>query len=131
MAAGGHLATIDDPAEQDWLTEAFADARTRNGAHEIAWIGYHLDGEWQWISGEPVTYTNHDPMFPQGGRHAYVHLPPHSHVGTWNANAYHNNPDNPDQQPMGIIEIVGITEPATLSLLGLGACLPFFRRRRG
>lgn len=51
--AGGHLATINDQAEQDWLEATFTQ---RN-----LWIGFNdraVEGTWVWSSGEPATYTN-------------------------------------------------------------------------
>lgn len=54
VALGGHLVTINDAAEQAWLTNNF-------GSSTYYWIGFNdieMEGNWVWISGEPVTYTN-------------------------------------------------------------------------
>ena len=58
---GAHLASINDEAEQHWLEVIFS--------HKPFWIGLtdvEKEGEWQWDSGEPVTYTNWttQPIFP-------------------------------------------------------------------
>jgi len=48
---GGHLVTINDAEENDWLFE--------NGFR--GWIGFtdrEKEGDWKWTSGEPVTYTS-------------------------------------------------------------------------
>jgi hypothetical protein len=107
--AGGHLATINDSDENAWLTSAFVEAYTRNGAGEAnlngAWIGYCLgpDGQWQWISGEPVTLRNHFSQFPYGGTHAYMVMARHSEPGTWTANPVHDLEAGANMK--GIIEV--------------------------
>lgn len=61
VAEGAHLVSINDEAEQQWLEVIFR--------HKPFWIGLtdvKKEGEWQWDSGEPVTYTNWatQPIFP-------------------------------------------------------------------
>ncbi|MCX8155476.1 MAG: FG-GAP-like repeat-containing protein [Verrucomicrobiae bacterium] len=54
QALGGHLATINDAAENQWLWDAF-----RN--YGDLWIGLNdkqVEGVFQWVSGQPFTYTN-------------------------------------------------------------------------
>lgn len=54
VALGGHLVTINDAAEQAWLIDTF-------GSNLFYWIGFNditAEGNWVWVSGEPVTYTN-------------------------------------------------------------------------
>jgi hypothetical protein len=50
---GGHLVTINDGVENDWLVSAFGT--------ETLWIGYtdkDSEGSWSWISNELSSYTN-------------------------------------------------------------------------
>jgi len=58
-----HLVTINNQAENDWLVETF-------GTATCFWIGftdhsdYSEEGQWVWLSGEPVTFTNWDHIQP-------------------------------------------------------------------
>ena len=59
---GAYLVTINDEAEQEWLSGLF-------GNH-LYWIGLSdakKEGEWIWQNGEPLTYTNWGPKhsFPR------------------------------------------------------------------
>ena len=54
-AENAYLVTINDYAESKWLKDIFG--------RERFWIGIsdaEKEGQWQWHSGEPVTYTNWD-----------------------------------------------------------------------
>lgn len=56
---GGHLVTVSDSIEQKLLSDAFY--RVARGVHNgvPVWIGLEkTNGQWQWITGEPLTYTN-------------------------------------------------------------------------
>ncbi len=56
---GGNLVTINDIAEESWLKQTF-------GTNEL-WIGLtdkDSEGNFQWISGEKITYTNWAPTEP-------------------------------------------------------------------
>ena len=70
VAEDAHLVAINDTAEQKWLSETFG--------HRPYWIGltdFAKEGEWGWLSGEPVTYTNwapHEPMDADRGEEDYV-----------------------------------------------------------
>lgn len=52
VSLGGHLVTINDAAENNWLVATFGTEY---------WIGFNdraVEGTWVWVSGEPVTFTN-------------------------------------------------------------------------
>jgi len=59
ISLGGHLATVNDAAENAWLHTNFVlDA---NGSTRDVWHGFNdiaVEGQWEWTSGEAVTYEN-------------------------------------------------------------------------
>ena len=72
QSLGGHLATIDDQAEQDWVNDTFA-------AMGDLWLGLNdvvEEGTWVWSSGDAVAYTNWLGGEPNSGGNydgAYLH----------------------------------------------------------
>jgi hypothetical protein len=75
VTQGGHLATIRNASEQAWIEANFASYNTGSGL----WIGFNdveVEGQWVWVSGEPVTYTNWAPGEPNNssGNEHYGHL---------------------------------------------------------
>ena len=80
VAEDAHLVSINDAAEQKWLSDIF-------GSRPY-WIGltdFAKEGEWSWTSGEPVTYTNwtfHEPMDANIGEEDYVFMG-HAPNGEW------------------------------------------------
>jgi hypothetical protein len=65
VAAGGHLVSITNQDEQDFLVNTFLNASTPGGGPDKTfWIGlrdvnFEAPGQdFQWTTGEPVTYTN-------------------------------------------------------------------------
>ena len=61
---GGNLVSINDGNEEAWLRANF-------GEDEGFWIGINdaeTEGDFEWISGQPVTYTNWSPGEPNNSR---------------------------------------------------------------
>ncbi len=59
---GAYLLSINDRAEEVWLSHIYGNKRI--------WIGLsdaEEEGKWKWHSGEPVTYTNWLPYQPEKG----------------------------------------------------------------
>lgn len=84
---GGHLATVRNVAENQWLATTFATGTT------CLWIGFNdavTEGTFAWTSGEPVTFTNWLPPEPTNGNGVedWVHLTlpwgGASYNATWN-----------------------------------------------
>jgi hypothetical protein len=81
VALGGHLVTINDAAENDFVFGTFS---SFGGVDRALWLGLTdaaQEGTFVWISGEPVTYTNWGPDEPNncywccdGGAENYVHI---------------------------------------------------------
>ena len=69
---GGNLVTINDAAEEKWLKTTFSSTANY-------WIGLTdkvVEGQFEWISGEALTYTNWDGNNPNnsGGNQDYVEM---------------------------------------------------------
>jgi hypothetical protein len=55
---GGNLVTINSAAENTFVSELL---RSNFGFYALAWIGFNderTEGQFEWVSGEPTTYTN-------------------------------------------------------------------------
>ena len=72
-AEGAYLVAINDAAEQDWLDQVFKLHHIFIGLNDLK-----KEGEWQWHSGEPVTYTkwasHNEPADSDKGDEDYVIL---------------------------------------------------------
>jgi hypothetical protein len=124
VALGGHLATINDVAENAWVFNTFA---YFSGAERSLWIGLRdfdpsvnalgraaRRTEFGWASGEPVTYSDWSPLEPNNPGsldpvpvpELFVHIwhPGDRNVGNWNNFVndmqIHNHPIN------GVVEVV-------------------------
>jgi len=132
LSAGGYLTTINDGAENSWLTQFAADLYRRSGAipnqGNLAWIGYRDAGAgFGWENGESSSYTNLAAGCTEWGSysgiHAYIHGANHDCPGRWNHNPIHDTVF--DENLRGIIErdtvlpAVPAVSELGLSMLGL------------
>ncbi len=99
-ALGGNLVTVNNADEEKWLKQTFG--------KEGLWIGISdkaVEGQFQWASGEAVTYTNWAPGQPNDGRGGQDY-------GWMNYGSTSQWDDHfADAQLRGIIEINGSTPP--------------------
>lgn len=80
VSLGGHLATINDAAENAWIFNTFS---TYGGIERPLWIGLNdsaQEGNWVWVSGQPVTYLNWAPGEPNSGG---GYFPDEDHALIW------------------------------------------------
>jgi hypothetical protein len=117
-ALGGHLATIRNADEQQWVFSTFGNF---NGVQRLLWIGLNdiaVEGQFRWTSGEPVTYTNFEGGEPNdaGGNEDFVamYYPGYHSPGVWND--WNDRTGDPIGVPFaGVAEFV--PEPGTALLL--------------
>lgn len=122
---GGHLVTINDQAEQDWVFSTFGSYR---GTYRSLWIGLRLvnNGGFEWVSGEPLEYEHWLPGQPDNspvtGGEGYVHFlntgNEYGHPGgLWNDLAS-PNASFPTFNPLcGVVEVAAPERPV-LSIRG-------------
>ncbi|NBT48967.1 MAG: DUF5011 domain-containing protein, partial [Actinobacteria bacterium] len=66
---GGHLATINDEGENQWLVQQFYGPGKISQTINSVWIGLtdkRVEGQWQWISGQTSSYRSWGPGEPDG-----------------------------------------------------------------
>ena len=130
VALGGHLVTINNQAENDWVFDTFA---LFGGESRTLWTGYHRlvpGGPFVWVSGELPGFENWYPGEPNnttGNENYAPFVPPAQDPGKlwfdmFASTTYLGGPIH------GVVEVV--PEPATSALLAIGTLgLGLYKRR--
>lgn len=119
VAYGGHLATVRDADENQWIVDTFS---TYGGVNRPLYIGLTdagTEGTFNWTSGEPVTYTHWNTTSGEpnnsggsGYEEDFVYIiQPYSGNPTVLASFWNDVPNNGFGVPGGIY---GVLETATL-----------------
>ncbi len=128
LGSTGHLATVNSAEEWAFITEAFPENHV--------WIGFTdagHEGDWRWITGEPVTFTAWGTGEPNNAGNEH-----YASYGTHNGVVFHWNDLSNRTIPSGppvlgyLIEYEGVVpEPSAYAMAGLGLLgLAFLARRR-
>ncbi len=128
IALGGHLATIRNAVENQWVLDTFGHY---GGNSRYLWIGLYDDSTGRhWADGEPVSFTNWEPGEPSGGLgEPYTLMYPDTGVlfdnittagewDDWTNTANWARSFGPALY--GVAEVATVPEPAALTLLGIG-----------
>ena len=113
VSMGGHLVTVNDAAENDWLLSTFSNF---GGQPRALWIGLNdaaEEGAFTWSSGEPVSYTHWEVGQPDDGGGFYPHedyvliwpSPGPRSPGYWNDYININTFTQFSLQTFGVVEI--------------------------
>lgn len=129
---GGHLVTINDAAENQWILDTLV------AGHAVSelWIGLNdlaIEGRWEWVDGDLSAYRNFRAGEPNGdvsdweGCDYGNMYAGGTYRGQWNDTS--NTNSSISGTGLGYAHgVVEVPEPATLSLLALGS-LALIRRR--
>ncbi len=118
---GAHLATINDAAENNWISNTFLVPQFQGSFHDL-WVGLYdpvqgnpsTASDYVWVNGEPVTYTNWRPLEPSnipGEYYNYMYSTVFSGLGVagqWN-NVVNAGPGSSEPPIMGVVEYVPLT----------------------
>jgi len=126
IALGGHLVTINDGAEGDFVVNTFAPLLPATPGATL-WIGLNdaaQEGNFVWASGEPVTFTNWLPSQPDnfGGTEHYVQMlsPADAPKNPELWSMWNDLPnDRFGEQAHGVVA-VAVPEPSNWALFTLG-----------
>jgi hypothetical protein len=131
ITLGGHLVTINDQAENDWVFQTFG---LFGNVSRHLWLGLNdvaVEGTFVWTDGEPFVYANWSPGEPNNNTDEdYVHMYDPMNAsglgGKWNDTK--NTTSAGTAILNGVVETV--PEPGAALLVGLGGLGLFALCRR-
>ncbi|MBI3880058.1 MAG: immunoglobulin domain-containing protein [Verrucomicrobia bacterium] len=110
---GGHLATINDAAENGWVLTNFG---SFGGVSRYYWIGLNdvaVEGNYSWVNGETNTYRNWAPGEPNAllptDDYVVVLAPNNSAPGKWNDTGNLTNLGGAGLDVFAVAEVAGLT----------------------
>lgn len=87
VTLGGHLVTVNDAAEENWIFNTFA---FFGGLNRSLWIGLSdadSEGTFTWVNGEPATFTQWSAGEPNAGpgeNYVHIYAPEDLNPNFWN-----------------------------------------------
>jgi hypothetical protein len=116
VALGGHLVTIRNQAEEDWIFHTFGGY---GGQQHLLWIGLRDTAKkfhFSWSSGESSSFTCWAPGEPnnagRGEDFVAVYYPNHDQRNKWND--WNDRTEDPIGLPMnGVVEIIPTSKTTT------------------
>jgi hypothetical protein len=127
---GGHLTTINNQGENDFLWNKW-------GSNHTLWIGLNdvaVEGTFVWANGEAVNYTHWNAGEPNNGvgygqtpeNYTYIYAAGWAPNGSWN-DSQNVTGLAPQPNPYGVVELV--PEPSSACLLGSALLFGVMRRK--
>jgi hypothetical protein len=137
-ALGANLVTVDNAAENQWLTDTFHATSVVTTPFTQFWIGLYstdqpITGPWEWADGSPVNYTNWYPGQPDGVNGGFPVL----WATLWGPGAYASgstlgfwNDASAGHTWQGIMEMPAVPLPGAVLLVGIGTVATTWLRRK-
>ncbi|MEM9916926.1 MAG: lectin-like protein [Bacteroidota bacterium] len=119
QSKGGHLAVVNDAQENGWIA-----SQLQTSSAYIGLTDELQEGNWRWVNGEPVTYTNWIPGQPSNSNNQqhYVEMfgANSYYYGKWNDHYDHQHREFVMEIPCSDVNIVQTSGPSNGSRFSPG-----------